>query len=155
MNGSLYIRGHPLLILQGSVKPSTSLIFSFSSFLALVAAQGLFASRSAPSPSWPLRQFGAFYFSFSPITPFFFFFASEAASVLDPEWVLRLLRMSYKFGMYRKTLLGNKHCYVMSNTFFVLLIKLLFFIILVPYCNYAWIFCNSVKLRLLGYYKTD
>ena len=69
--------------------------------------------------------------------------------------MLRLLRMSYKFGMYCKALLGNKHCYVMSNTFLVLLIKLYLFIIFVPYYNYAWIFCNSFKLRLLGYYKTN
>ena len=32
----------------------------FPHFLALVAARRISASRSAPSPSWPLRQFGDF-----------------------------------------------------------------------------------------------
>ena len=54
---------------------------------------------------------GAFCFLFSPITTFFFFFlASTAASVLDPEWMLHLIRMFCKFGMYRETSLGHKHC---------------------------------------------
>ena len=74
--------------------------------LGLYWSLGLSASCSAPSP---------------PSSPFL---ASTVASVLDPEWMLRLLWMSYKFGMYRKTLLSNKHCYVMPNTFLVLLIKL-------------------------------
>ena len=50
---------------------------------------------------------GAFCFSFNPITTFFFLFASAAASVLDPEWMLRLLWTFYKFGMYCSTLLSK------------------------------------------------
>ena len=52
---------------------------------------------------------GAFCFSFSPITTFFSLLASAATSVLDPEWMLHLLRMFCKFGLYRETLLGHKH----------------------------------------------
>ena len=74
------------------------------------------ASSSPFPPSWPLGQHGgflllvqphhhlslygssgAFYFSFSPITTFFFLLASTVASVLDPKWMLRLLRTSFKF----------------------------------------------------------
>ena len=75
LNGSLYIRGHPLLnhvgVSQALHQPHPLLFslfglcgsmevfcFSFSpiSILASTAARGLSASRSAPSPSWPLRQ---------------------------------------------------------------------------------------------------
>ena len=77
------------------------------------------ASSSPFPPSWPLWQHGgflllvqphhhlslcgssgAFCFSFSPITTFFFLLALAAASILDPKWMLHLLRTSYKFKMY-------------------------------------------------------
>ena len=62
--------------------------------------------------------------------------------------MLCLLQMSYKLGMYRKSLLSNKHCYVMPNTFLVILIKLQFFIALVPYCN---VYGYSIILSNYGY----
>ena len=63
--------------------------------------------------------------------------------------MLRLLRMSYKLGMYRKTLLGNKHCYVMLNTFLVILIKLQFFLSLL--CLIATVYGYSIILSSYGY----
>ena len=134
MNGSLCIRGrsllnpagfgqalhqpHPLIFLLLSHCSSTGVFcFSFGPIpiLAPEVVRGLSASRSAPSPSWPWRHF----------------------SVLDPEWTLRLLRTSYRRVMYCKTLFDNKHCYVMRNTFLVILIKLQFLIIFVSYCAYV------------------
>ena len=120
---------HPLIFLFLSLCGSTGafcFLFGPITIFASAVARGVSASRSAPSP------------------PSSSFWASTTASVLDPEWMLRLLRKSYKLGMYRKTLLGNKHCYVMPNTFLVILIKLHFFITFVPYCNCVWIFYNSI-----------
>ena len=118
MNGSLCIKGHPLLnpagfgqvldqphplilLLLSPRGDAEDFCFSFSpiTILASAAVRGLSAFRSVPSPSssfWPRRRL----------------------KVSDPAWTLRLLQTSYKRGMYRKTLLGNKHCYVLPNTLF-------------------------------------
>ena len=63
-----------------SSSPFTSLVLSFSPFLASAAVWRFSASRSAPSPSWPLRQ---------------------------PEGFL--LRMYCRLEMYCKTWFGIKH----------------------------------------------
>ena len=61
--------------------------------------------------------------------------------------MLRLLWTSYKLGIYRKTLLGNKHCYVIPNTFLVILIKLQFFLSLLCLIVYEY----SIILSNYGY----
>ena len=53
--------------------------------------------------------------------------------------MLRLLRTFYKLRMYRKTLLVNKHRYIMLNTFLVTLIKMQFF-----YFIFLSLFCLIV-----------